>query len=116
LYLFSFNSCDPRFDIVYYDFGVPATCGGVCYSVKDAKFGFDGCRVCDNGEPPTNLACYGAAVTYWNKFTDPRTGEYFTIQNNTFDWVPLSRNPLRFDQITYCGEEIENQFCFFEYY
>jgi hypothetical protein len=88
--------------------------GGVCYLVKDTKFWYDGCRVCANGLPPKDLACWEEVIK-WNNYTDPRTGEYFTIQNKTFDWVPLSRNPLGIEQVTYCGEAIEDQFCFFTY-
>jgi hypothetical protein len=88
--------------------------GGVCYLVKDANFWFDGCRLCSNGLPPKDAACWEKVIN-WNNFTDPRTGEYFTIRNETFEWIPLSRNPLGIEQFSYCGEVIEDQFCFFEY-
>ena len=89
--------------------------GGVCYLVKDTKFWYDGCRVCENGLPPVDNKCL-VNETVWNNYTDPATGEYITIAAYDIKEIERDLNPLFATQGTYCGEGSNpEKFCFFRY-
>ena len=89
--------------------------GGVCYVVDQEKFWYDGCRMCEDGQPPIDNVCT-ITTTVWNNFTDPNTGVYKTVAANVTKSYFLDSTPWYTHQDTYCAEgESQAKFCFFTY-
>ena len=89
--------------------------GGVCYLVDEEKFWYDGCRLCDNGEPPIDGICT-ITERVWSNYTDPNTLEEKSVAADVVRNVTLASSPWYATQETYCAEGASQaRFCFFTY-